>query len=591
MSNANLLTILFETFKSTPLSSEKQLQLSMQLLAWAYLSENNFLPSEINIDKYASSTNAELSDVWSKINGELDNQELLFTESPFTHINNGETQVAINLILQAKSAGLIKNLDLTDSVCEFSSLPFYTPAIPPEVANYLIAIAGLEESKTVYLPWDRSGQLTGRVAALNKEIYLEIPSNAPYPFITQIFNLKKKIEIVITDPITQPKGVADQKLRTFDVSISIPPFGIKYDEKDISNDWFNRFPEKTTNGTILWIHHILSQTKGHAVIAVPNTILFSGGGEKRLREELLKNKKLKAVISLPACLLYDTALPFSVIILSNKISYEKVLFIDASSSSDFKESTKKPRDILSNLDLLIDITTGKKPSKYGIEVSVEDILHNDSQLQPSHYVMSETDQLLQTKLNMPKLFLHDVVTFVRSMKSVNESEKSIDAYEIGAADLPEYGCVSYHGRDVKISIDMVKKNKAQFLIKNDIVLIIKGSVGKVGIIGDAPAAGEGGWIASQSMIVLRVHDTDIDAKWLYVFLRSDIGKALMNKLASGATISLLNLSDLQKLQIPKPDALAKQMVADFEQEVVMQSQVDRIRQQQNILAKKYWQLT
>ena len=65
----------------------------------------------------------------------------------------------------------------------------------------------------------------------------------------------------------------------------------------------------------------------------------------------------------------------------------------------------------------------------------------------------------------------------------------------------------------------------------------------------------------------------------------------MNKLASGATISLLNLSDLQKLQIPKPDALAIQMIADFEQEVVMQSQVDTIRQQQSILAKKYWQLT
>ncbi|MCB1659057.1 MAG: N-6 DNA methylase, partial [Pseudomonadales bacterium] len=526
MSNANLLIRLFEIFKSTPLANEEQLQLSMQLLAWAYLSENEFLSNGLNIDQYASSTNAELSHVFSKINDEFNGKNLLFTQRFFTNINNSKMLDAIHLIIEAQSAGVIKNLELTDSICELSLHNVYNPAIPPEIANYLIAIAELEQSKTIYLPWDGSGQLTGRAAALNKEIYLENPSNEIYPFIIQTLNLKKKIEIVITDPITQPKGVLNQKLRAFDTSISIPPFGIKYNEKNIANDWFNRFSENTTNGNVLCIYHILSQTKGLAVIAVPNNVLFSSGSEKRLREELLKSKKVKTVISLPSSLLYNTTLPFSVIILSNEKQYEKVLFIDASSSKDFKESTKKSKDILTNVDLLIDITTGKKSSKYGIEVSVEDILGNDSQLQPSHYVMSETDQLLQKKLNMPMFFLHEVVSFIRPMKTTNENEKSIVAYEIGAVDLVDYGYVNHHGRDINIPIETAQKNKTQFLIKGDIVLITKGSVGKVGIIGDAPPAGEGGWVASQSMIVLRVNNNAINAQWLYVFLRSDIGNAL-----------------------------------------------------------------
>ena len=87
MSNANLLIRLFEIFKSTPLANEEQLQLSMQLLAWAYLSENEFLSNGLNIDQYASSTNAELSHVFSKINDEFNGKNLLFTQRFFTNIN------------------------------------------------------------------------------------------------------------------------------------------------------------------------------------------------------------------------------------------------------------------------------------------------------------------------------------------------------------------------------------------------------------------------------------------------------------------------------------------------------------------------
>lgn len=589
MNNSNLVFKLMDVFRSTSMVQDEQLKLSMQLLAWAYLSENQTLSDTLRIKNYASSTIEELETLWGLLDLEIGIRDTLFSSvKPFQYISNRVIQDAIHLILNASSAGLIKKLNLTDVVCEFGSSRFCEDiAIPSEVVDYLVALAELEEQMAIYLPWDKSGQFMGRVATKNRYIYVETKSNDPYPFIIRLFH-EGKIDISIGDPIR----MIDGKLRAFDTSISFPPFGIKYDEKDIANDWFNRFPEKTTNGTILWIRHILAQTKGLAVIAVPNTVLFSAGMEKTLRQDLLSNRKVKAVISLPSKLLYNTGISFSVLILSNDKPCESVLFIDAATTGDFKKSNKT-RDTLSNLAELIAISTGKRPSKHGIEVAVEDILNNDSQLQPSHYVMSEKDYQLNAKLSdIPKQRLDDVVALVRPMNTLSDSdeEQGIVAYEIGAANMPEYGCINTHGREVTISPDVIKKNPHQFLKSGDIVLIIKGSVGKLGIVGNAPPAGEGGWIAGQSSIVLRLNTPSIDARWLLVFLRSEIGQALISKLVSGATISLLKLNDLPKLEIPIPDQETQQVIADFDQEVALQSQIDEIRKKQTELAKKYWSL-
>lgn len=579
-----------DIFRRTQMTQEEQLKLSMQLLAWAYLSENQTLSDTLRITNYASSTIEELETLWGLLDLEIGIRDTLFSSvKPFQHISNREIQDAIHLILNASSAGLIKELNLTDIVCDFSFSRFCGEiAIPSEVVDYLVGLAELEEKAAIYLPWDKSGQFMGRVATKNRSVYVETKFNEPYPFIIRLFH-EGEIDISITDPIR----VVDGKLRTFDTAISFPPFGIKYDEKDIANDWFNRFPEKTTNGSILWIRHILAQTKGLAVIAVPNTVLFSAGIEKTFRQNLLSSRKVKAVISLPSKLLYNTGISFSVLILSNEKPCDNVLFIDAATTNDFKKPNKT-RDTLSNLDELIAISTRKQPSKYGIEVAVEDILKNGSQLQPSHYVMSEKDYQLNAKFSgMPKQRLDDVVTLVRPMSTLSDSgeEQGVIAYEIGAANMPEHGCINAHGREVIISPDAIKKNQHQFLKSGDIVLIIKGSVGKLGIIGEAPPAGEGGWVAGQSSIVLRLNTSSIDARWLLVFLRSEIGQAIISKLVSGATISLLKLNDLLKLEIPISDReTQQQIIADFDQEVELQSQIDEIHKKQTELAKKYWSL-
>ena len=72
-----------------------------------------------------------------------------------------------------------------------------------------------------------------------------------------------------------------------------PPFGLKGEiyNKAVEGDWFNRFPEKTRQGTILAIQHLLSITKRMGVIAVQDSILFSPGAEHKLRQEFNKKRR------------------------------------------------------------------------------------------------------------------------------------------------------------------------------------------------------------------------------------------------------------------------------------------------------------
>ena len=78
MNNSDLVFKLMDVFRRTPMAQEEQLKLSMQLLAWAYLSENQTLSERLRIKNYASSTNEELEDLWGLLDLEVGIRDTLF---------------------------------------------------------------------------------------------------------------------------------------------------------------------------------------------------------------------------------------------------------------------------------------------------------------------------------------------------------------------------------------------------------------------------------------------------------------------------------------------------------------------------------
>jgi type I restriction enzyme M protein len=155
------------------------------------------------------------------------------------------------------------------------------------------------------------------------------------------------------------------------------------------------------------------------------------------------------------------------------------------------------------------------------------------------------------------------------------------------------GYIRTAGRRQQIPAETANKNKGQFLRPDDIVLIIKGSVGKVGIVPQgAPPPGPGGWVAGQSGIILRVNErSTIEPKVLAMELRSPFGQELLKTVSSGATIPLIQLKELLRLQVPVPDAAtAEEARSALEGEAEIQSEIEFLQHKQASLAKSLWAL-
>ena len=92
--------------------------------------------------------------------------------------------------------------------------------------------------------------------------------------------------------------------------------------------------------------------KGRAGVVLPHGVLFRGGQEAAIRQRVLDNDLLEAVIGLPANLFYNTSIPTAILVFrtpSTKTAERQrgVLFIDAST----RFAKAKNRNILTDADI------------------------------------------------------------------------------------------------------------------------------------------------------------------------------------------------------------------------------------------------
>jgi type I restriction enzyme M protein len=123
---------------------------------------------------------------------------------------------------------------------------------------------------------------------------------------------------------------------------------------------------------------------------LPHGVLFRGGSEARIREQILKNDLVEAIIALPSKLFYGTGIPAAIVILNkNKPEAKKgkVLIIDA--EKDFQEgknqNSLRPQDI----NKIVKACTGYEDvEKYARVVSLKEIEDNGFNLNIRQYIDS-----------------------------------------------------------------------------------------------------------------------------------------------------------------------------------------------------------
>jgi type I restriction enzyme M protein len=452
----------------------------------------------------------------------------------------------------------------------------------------------------VYLPWDDTGQLGAALAAQGALVMTETPAPTVIALLISMLH-SRQWQIEQVNPITE-RGTSERPDPLYDTAAAILPLGQRIDPQWLDRAVPGRFPERTSSAAVLGIRQLLAVTRTRIVVAVQNSLLFSSGAENSLREDLLKRGLLRAVVALPGGLLSGTSLALSVLVIDLRGGIDQVRFVNADTQR-FKTAVSRTRTTLTNPRALASLCFSKTDEPDAVSVSVQDLLKNGAQLQVNRYVLPEAIARAQAILASAKTVrLEEVVEFLRAPPITGEADTtsgevssedvSLPVFEVGASDLPEFGYVTKPGR--RVAINPKARADAQVLCPNDIVLIVKGSVGKVGIAtGDAEPEEACVWIAGQSAIVLRVRDPSrIDPRALFIQLRSPLGQQLLKGIVSGATIPLIQLKELRMLPVIVQDAATQRQAIDaLETEAALERQIAQLRDEQALQASRLWQLT
>jgi type I restriction enzyme M protein len=224
---------------------------------------------------------------------------------------------------------------------------FYTPR---SVVHLLGLILDPHEGESIYDPaCGTGGMLLECVDNLkdNKEDYRTLKlygqeKNLTSSSIARMNMFLHGIEdfyIERGDTLKSPAFFEADGLKTFDCVIANPPFSLKdWGAAIWENDPYGRnfagVPPKG-NGDMAWVQHMIKSINetGRMTVVLPHGALFRKGAEGRIREAIIQQDLLEAVIGLGPNIFYGTQLAACVMVFRKQKKEhhrEKILFIDAS---------------------------------------------------------------------------------------------------------------------------------------------------------------------------------------------------------------------------------------------------------------------
>jgi len=203
------------------------------------------------------------------------------------------------------------------------------------------------------------------------------------------------------DTIGNPKLKEGDQLMKFDTVVANPPFSLdKWGAEGAAADPYNRFwrgvPPKS-KGDWAFITHMIETTyerKGKVGVVVPHGVLFRGSSEGKIRQKMIEDNLLEAVIGLPANLFFGTGIPAAILIFNRgKGDNKNVLFIDASQRYEQGKNQNKLRkedieDIVSNYRKFNagKLDKGVVEDKYAYVATFEEVEENEFNLNIPRYV-------------------------------------------------------------------------------------------------------------------------------------------------------------------------------------------------------------
>lgn len=237
------------------------------------------------------------------------------------------------------------------------------------------------------------------------------------------------------DTLREPQHTEAGSLMTFDRVIANPPFSLKkWGKEEADSDAYGRFPYGTPPkdaGDLAFVQHMIASLNAEGMMGVvmPHGVLFRGSSEKAIRQGILNDDLLEAVIGLPAALFYGTGIPACLLIINKAKSAErkgKVLFINSELEYEEGKNQNKLRQL--DIDKIVQtFESFEEIKRYSKVVPLAEIEENDFNLNIRRYA----DTSPPPEIFDVRAILHGGIP-VREVENEYIREEILEGFDVSA---------------------------------------------------------------------------------------------------------------------------------------------------------------
>jgi type I restriction enzyme M protein len=218
------------------------------------------------------------------------------------------------------------------------------------------------------------------------------------------------------DTLRQPKNMlaeGSKGLRQFDRVIANPPFSLKEWGYEI---WSNGDPygrdkygcPPKSYGDLAFVQHMIASLKddGKMAVVLPHGVLFRGGTEGNIREGVLRDDIVEAVIGLAPNLFYGAGIPACILVINkSKPAAKRGQVMIINGAEEYKEGKAQNTLTETNVSRFVGAYEAwSDVERFARVVPMKEIVGNDFNLNISRYVqIAEEQKAIEVAMELEKL--------------------------------------------------------------------------------------------------------------------------------------------------------------------------------------------
>jgi type I restriction-modification system DNA methylase subunit len=461
--------------------------------------------------------------------------------------------------------------------------------VPGDLEEMLLELAGDPTQGSLWIPFDPVGSMSIRAVRRGWHVvdaYLGDSQSA----------VARRLMLTIESGEPPHSGTVSSPLSTdilppgmrADAVVVIPPFGAKPSASRPTEPWLSMTTgrlEAAARSEVWAVQEFVNRAEKRAVFLIPASLLFARGQEERLREYLLHRggecTELEAVIALPSTHGAPSMPASAVLILSPGGHHDAIRMVDLGGS---KRSGGSFKDLDESL---VDVALGRAgDDRRCILVRRDQIENNEASFAPSRYLRSHVD------VGPNSAALGDLCELIRP-PSLSKVSTGTKAAEVGIAHLGVWRPIEPDGS--KVITTRARPGELPAIKTGDVILAIKGSVGKVGLVG--ATSNRLAAVVSQSCVALRLNkgaarSARLSPSYLLMYLASEQGQEQLKGLQVGMGVPHISPATLlSATRVPLPADDAEAVEADYEALCSIELDMERLTEKAQAIKTKRWTMT